>query len=118
MVRNNLKIIKLNSFMTRILVGKTTEIVPGQMKKVLVDENEVVVINVDGKYFAVSDTCSHAGGSLSEGKLDDYTITCDWHGAQFECKNGKLIKFPGEINDLSSYDVTIESDGIFVETQT
>jgi len=46
LARNNLKIIKLNPFMVRILVGKTTEVMPGQMKKVLVDENEVVVINI------------------------------------------------------------------------
>ena len=102
--------------MTRILVGKTTDIMPGQMKKVLVDENDVVVINIDGNYFAIDDTCSHAGGSLSEGKLDGYTIICDWHGAQFECSSGKLTKFPGEINDLRSYDVVVESDDIFVET--
>ena len=102
--------------MVRILVGKTTEVMPGQMKKVLVDENEVVVINIDENYFAINDTCSHAGGSLSEGKLDGSTITCDWHGAQFECKNGKLVKFPVQINDLKSYKVVIESDDIFVET--
>ena len=102
--------------MTRILVGKTTEVMPGQMKKVLVDENEVVVINIDGNYYAINDTCSHAGGSLSEGKLDGSTITCDWHGAQFGCKNGKLVKFPVQINDLKSYKVVIESDDIFVET--
>ena len=79
------------------------------------DENYVVVINIDGNYFAIDDTCSHAGGSLSEGKLDGYTIICDWHGAQFDCKNGKLIKFPGEIEDLESYKIVIESENIFVE---
>ena len=102
--------------MAKILVGKTTEIMPVQMKKVSDDGNEIIVINIDGNCFAVDDTCTHAGGSLSEGKLDGSTITCDWHGAQFECRSGKLIKFPGEIDDLRSYDVIIESDNIFVET--
>tara|TARA_Y100000310_G_scaffold2279_1_gene2842 strand:- start:129 stop:443 length:315 start_codon:yes stop_codon:yes gene_type:complete len=104
--------------MERVLVGKTTEIMPGQMKKVSVDGNEIVVGNINGDYFSIDDTCTHAGGSLSEGNLDDSTITCDWHGAQFECKSGKLIKFPAQINDLRSYKVVIESDDIFVETQT
>jgi nitrite reductase/ring-hydroxylating ferredoxin subunit len=102
--------------MGRILVGKTTEIIPGQMKKVSADGNEIIVINIDGSYFSIDDTCTHAGGSLSEGKLDNSTIICDWHGAQFECKNGKLIKFPAKIDDLRSYKVVIESDNIFVET--
>jgi len=102
--------------MGRFFVCRKTEIMPGQMKKVSVDENEILVTNIDGNYFAIDDTCTHAGATLSEGKLEDSTITCDWHGAKFDCKNGKLIKFPGEIDDLRSYDEVIESDNIFVET--
>jgi nitrite reductase/ring-hydroxylating ferredoxin subunit len=102
--------------MGRFFVCRTTEIMPGQMKKVSVDENEILVTNIDGKYFAIDDTCTHAGATLSEGKLEDSTITCDWHGAKFDCKNGKLVKFPGEINDLESYKVIVESDDVFIET--
>ena len=102
--------------MATFFVCRTTEIMPGQMKKVSVDENEILVTNIDGNYFAIDDTCTHAGATLSEGKLEDSTITCDWHGAKFDCKNGKLIKFPGEINDLESYKVIVESDDVFVET--
>ena len=102
--------------MGRFFVCRTTEIMPGHMKKVSVDENEILVTNIDGNYFAIDDTCTHAGATLSEGKLEDSTITCDSHGAKFDCKNGKLIKFPGEINDLESYKVIVESDDVFVET--
>ena len=102
--------------MEKFFVCKTTELMPGQMKKVSIDENEILVTNIDGSYFAIDDTCTHAGATLSEGKLEDSTITCDWHGAKFDCKNGKLIKFPGEINDLISYKVIVESDDVFIET--
>ena len=101
--------------MEKFFVCKTTEVMPGQMKKVSIDENEILVTNIDGSYFAIDDTCTHAGATLSEGKLEDSTITCDWHGAKFDCKNGKLIKFPGEIDDLKSYKVIVESDDVFVE---
>ena len=57
--------------MGRFFVCRTTEIMPGQMKKVSVDENEILVTNIDGNYFAIDDTCTHAGGTLSEGKLED-----------------------------------------------
>ncbi len=102
--------------MGKIIVGKTTEIMPGQMKKISFDEKEIIVSNVDGNYFAIDDTCTHSGASLSEGKIDGSIITCDWHGAQFECKTGKLVKFPAEIANLKSYNVIIESDNIIVET--
>ena len=52
---------------------------------------------------------------MSEGVIDGSTITCGWHGAQFDCKTGSLEKFPAKINNLSSYTVTIESEDVFIE---
>ena len=101
--------------MDKIIVCKAVEIMPGQMKKISVGGKEIIVSNIGGDYFAIDDTCSHSGASLSEGKLDGTIVTCDWHGAQFDCKNGILIKFPGEIKDLKSYKIVIESENIFVE---
>ena len=102
--------------MEKIFVCKTTQISAGQMKKISVDGKDIVVANIGGDYFAINDTCTHAGASLSEGKIEDSTIICDWHGAQFDYKNGKLIKFPGKINDLEVYNVIVEEDNILVET--
>ena len=101
--------------MGKILVGKTSEIPPGKLNKVSVDGKEVLVVNLDGNYFAMDDTCTHSGASLSEGQLDGSTVTCPWHGSTWDCKTGKLEKFPAKINDLKSYKVTVESDDIFLE---
>lgn len=102
--------------MGKILVGKTSEMPPGKLNKVSVDGKEVLVVNLDGNYFAMDDTCTHSGASLSEGQLDGSTVTCPWHGSTWDCKTGKLEKFPAKINDLKSYKVTVESDNIFIET--
>jgi nitrite reductase/ring-hydroxylating ferredoxin subunit len=101
--------------MGKILVGKTSEMPPGKLNKVSVDGKEVLVVNLDGNYFAMDDTCTHSGASLSEGQLDGSTVTCPWHGSTWDCKTGKLEKFPAKINDLKSYKVTVESDDIFLE---
>ena len=102
--------------MKKIFVCKTTQISVGQMKKISVDGKDIVVANIGGDYFAINDTCTHAGASLSEGKIEDSTIICDWHDAQFDCKNGKLIKFPTKIDDLEVYNVVVEEDNVLVET--
>ncbi|MEE9241860.1 MAG: non-heme iron oxygenase ferredoxin subunit [Nitrosopumilaceae archaeon] len=102
--------------MGKILVGKTSEMPPGKLNKVSVDGKEVLVVNLDGNYFAMDDTCTHSGASLSEGQLDGSTVTCPWHGSTWDCKTGKLEKFPAKINDLKSFKVLVESDNIFIET--
>ncbi|MCH2603803.1 MAG: non-heme iron oxygenase ferredoxin subunit [Candidatus Nitrosopelagicus sp.] len=101
--------------MAKIIACKTNELESGSMKKIAIDGREIVVANVGGNYFACDDTCTHSGASLSEGTIDGSTITCGWHGAQFDCTTGKLSQFPAKINDLKSYDVSIESEDVFIE---
>jgi len=101
--------------MGKILAGKVSDITSGKMIMVSTDGKDILVTNVDGNYYAMDDTCTHAGASLSEGSLDGSTVTCPWHGSTWDCKTGKMIAFGVQLNDLSSYKVTVESDEIFVE---
>ena len=101
--------------MGKIIAGKVSDIPPGKMIKISIDGREIMVANIDGEFCAIDDTCTHSGASLSEGSLDGCVVTCGWHKAEFNCKTGKLVKFPAKINDLASYKVTNESDNVFVE---
>jgi len=71
--------------MGKVIVGKVSDILPGKTKKISFDGKEILVVNIDGNFYAVDDTCTHSGASLSEGQLQDSIVTCGWHGAQFDC---------------------------------
>jgi len=101
--------------MGKIIVGKASDIPSGKMQKVTADGKEILVVNIAGNYYAINDTCTHAGASLSEGNLDGSIITCGWHGAKFDCKTGRLSAFPAKIKDIGAYRVVIESENIFLE---
>ncbi len=101
--------------MGKIIIGKVEEFPPGRMQKITADGKDVLVANIDGNYFAMDDTCTHAGASLAEGSLKGSTVVCGWHGAEFDCKTGKMSSFPVKIKDLRSYKVVIESGNIFLE---
>jgi len=101
--------------MGKILVGKSSDIPPGEMLKVESEGKVILVANDNGNYFAMDDTCTHQDASLSEGTLDGSTVTCPWHGSTWDCKSGKLIAFASELKNLASYKVVVESDSIYVE---
>ena len=101
--------------MGKIIAGKVSDITPGKMIKVSVDGRDILVANIDGEFFATDDSCTHSGASLSEGKLEGCVVTCGWHAAEFDCKTGKLVKFPAKIRDLTSYKINVESDDVFIE---
>ena len=101
--------------MAKTLIAKTSDIPSGKMQKFSINGKEILISNIDGQFFAIGDTCTHSGASLSEGQLEDSSVICGWHGAKFDCKTGKLEKFPAKINDLSSYTLIVEDDNLFLE---
>ena len=76
-------------------VAKVNEIPSGKMKHVELDGKEIVVSNVNGKYYAMDDRCGHMNALLSMGNVsNDNLVTCPFHGARFDVTNGKKVKGP------------------------
>ena len=92
-------------------VAKATEIAPGEMKLVEFEGEEVVIANVDGSFFAFGNKCTHVGGPLVEGDLDDDTVTCPWHSTMFNVRSGESLGGPGE-NPVPTYEARVEGDDI------
>ena len=65
-------------------------------------------------YFAVEDTCTHAGGPLSEGLLEGNEVTCPWHGAHFDVTTGE-VKGPPARAQVQSFPVRVVGSDIEVE---
>jgi nitrite reductase (NADH) small subunit len=61
---------------------------PGQGKQVRVHDTELALFNVDGEFFAMEDTCLHAGGPLHQGQLEGHVVTCPWHDWKFDVRTG------------------------------
>ena len=81
-------------------VAKADEIPAGKMKHIEVNSKEIMLVNLDGKFYALSDRCSHTNARLSLGTLDAKVVTCPLHGARFDITTGKKVKDPMEL-DLS-----------------
>ena len=70
---------------------------------------DVAVFSVDGGFCATQATCTHRQGPLNEGTLDGSTVTCPWHGSQFEVCTGAVPRGPAN-NPLKTDPVTVEAD--------
>jgi nitrite reductase (NADH) small subunit len=61
----------------------------GQAIVVEVHGQKIALFNTGNGYYAITDTCSHRGGPLSQGQVEGSIVTCPWHRAQFDLKTGK-----------------------------
>jgi 3-phenylpropionate/trans-cinnamate dioxygenase ferredoxin subunit len=109
--------------MPRHVVARAAEIPPGARKLVKVAERDIVIFNVNGELFALSDKCPHKGGSLARGKLTgaitssepgtyQYSrpgeiIRCPWHAWEFDLRTGRSWCDPQRMR-LMNYAVSVE----------
>jgi len=76
-------------------VAKIDEIPPGKMKHVELDGKDIVVCNLNSKFYAMDDRCGHMNALLSMGNIsNDGVVTCPFHGARFDVTTGKKVKEP------------------------
>src|SRR5512137_1275109 len=97
-----------------VRVASVTDIPPGAKKIVEVDGIEIVVVNLDGQFYAVEDVCTHDGGPLGEGKLDGCELVCPRHGARFDVRTGAATRMPA-IEPAPTYAVRVEDGDVLVE---
>jgi len=100
--------------MNKFLVGKTTDFKNGMKKRVMAGTLALMLVYIDGKFFCIADTCTHAQASLTAGKLDGYKIECILHGATFDVRTGQVLVLPAAI-PVKTYQVTTEGEEIWVE---
>lgn len=75
-------------------VAKIDEIPPGNMKHVELDGKEIVVSNVNGKFYAMDERCGHMNARLSNGNINQNIVTCPFHAAKFDISTGKKVGEP------------------------
>ncbi len=81
----------MSEFTPVATVGQLSD--PGQLL-VQVDQQLVLLICAGGQYFAMDDVCTHDGGPLSEGALDESAVACPRHGAKFDFRTGSALTMP------------------------
>jgi len=93
-----------------VKVASVSQVAPGSGIVASVNDKEVAVFNVDGTFYAIDNVCKHRGGPLGEGELDGDTVTCPWHGWQYNVKTGVCLTKDGITMD--HYDVRVVNEDI------
>jgi len=97
-----------------VKAARTDEIAPGQSKMLEVNGKKIAIFNVAGSFYAIDDTCSHRGGSLSQGMTEGEKVTCPWHGAVFDIRSGEVLGPPAP-KGVARYNVRV--DGVQIEVE-
>ena len=107
--------------MSFVKIAEIDKIPTGEMKSFPLNGKTILIVNVDGTYFALDNKCPHMGGDLSAGSLEGVTLACPHHGARFDVRTGanvggaKLAFIHVNVGNAKAFPVKVEGNDILVE---
>lgn len=99
-----------------VRVADIKDIQSSTMKAVEVAGEKICVANVEGKYYAIGNVCTHVGGPLAEGTLEGYEVECPWHGSKFDVRSGEPTRPPARRPE-PTYEVKVEGNNLLIRKQ-
>jgi nitrite reductase/ring-hydroxylating ferredoxin subunit len=80
---------------------------------VTVGKTRICLVRRGELFFAVQDSCSHNGESLSGGKINYLgEVVCPWHGYRFDLSTGRATD--SSCADLKTYPIKFDETGFFI----
>jgi nitrite reductase/ring-hydroxylating ferredoxin subunit/uncharacterized membrane protein len=97
--------------------GSEDDLQEGTPRKVEVEGAPVLLVRLGDRISAISSTCSHRGGPLEEGELEDRCIRCPLHGSVFRLEDGSVVRGPASAPQ-PAYDVRVREGRVEVRLRT
>lgn len=82
--------------------AKADDISPGQTLEAWVEDYDLLIVNLNGQFYAIQNLCTHDGGNLSCGAIEGDEIVCPRHGAHFCIKTGEAT-VPPAFEDIETF---------------
>jgi nitrite reductase (NADH) small subunit len=99
--------------MAFLRAARKDEIPAGSIREFQVDGKTMAIANVDGKFFAIDNTCLHRGGPLGQGPLNGKVVTCPWHAWQYDVTSGTVVKNPAA--GVACYTLEVRGEDIWAD---
>lgn len=95
------------------VVANVEELEDGDTQQVEVGDVEVLLVRLEGEFYAVGGECSHFGAPLADGVFHNGRVRCPWHQACFDAVSGEMEEPPG-LDALSKFEAREEDGKVIV----
>ena len=96
-----------------VRVASVGDLEDDETMQVDVGDEQVLLARLGGAFYAIGEECTHEGGPLSQGWVEEGQVECPLHGAQFDLKSGDFTAPPAS-DPVKSYPVKVEGDDVLV----
>ena len=95
-------------------VARVEDFASGTVRTVQIEGTPIAVFNLNGRYYAIEDLCSHEAETLSDGEVAGEEIICPRHGAHFSILTGEALS-PPAYEPVATFPVQVEGGMVRVK---
>ena len=99
---------------TFVKVAEQGEIEENTGRLIEVRGRQIALLRKGDIYYALDNTCTHRGGPLAEGAIEQGEVVCPWHGAHFDLETGQPTRPPAAV-EVNTYPVRVRGQDIEIE---
>jgi 3-phenylpropionate/trans-cinnamate dioxygenase ferredoxin component len=97
-----------------LTVARVDDVDVGTVRVIEIDGRSLCVGHTeDGEWGAIDNVCTHDGGTLGEGELDDSAVECPRHGGRFDLFTGRVLTLP-PVRSVRAYPTEVVGDEVRV----
>jgi nitrite reductase/ring-hydroxylating ferredoxin subunit len=93
-------------------IAKTADLPEGRGKEVKVGRRQILLMNIDGLFYALDRFCAHRAAPLVQGEVVDGKLLCPWHGNTLDVTTGSCLANPED--KVRTYPVEVRGEEIWV----
>ena len=97
-----------------VKVARKSELPENDGTYVELEGKGIALFNLGGEIYALDNACTHVGGPLSQGRVEEGEVECPWHGSRFDIRTGEVRMFPAR-EDVATYEVRVTGNDVEVE---
>lgn len=101
---------------TWTFVAKVDDVPRGKKRCFNVADTSVIVCRIYDQVYVLKNLCPHRQQPLGDGRLIEYEITCPFHNASFDVRDGKVVSGPS-VWPLETYQCKVDNGDIFFKSQ-
>ena len=94
-----------------VKIASVSALAPGEMMGIDKQGKSILLVNLNGTFYAIGNICMHQGCSLDGGTLTGEKIECPCHGSTYDVRSGKVLQGPAEKPE-PSYPVRVQGDAV------
>ena len=97
-----------------VTVARVGDVAPGTVRVIELDGRSLCLGQTEeGEWGAIDNICTHDGGTLGEGELDDAAVECPRHGGRFDLFSGRVLALP-PVRAVRAYETALDGDEVRV----